>query len=77
MRARSWQWQEVRHGRVLTMAGGDASTGGSVNPFAEREASAPSIIIRIQEVHRREEMPLDGGVVTPENIQMQPFRSKS
>jgi hypothetical protein len=24
-----WQWQEVRQGRVLTMAGGDELTGGS------------------------------------------------
>ncbi len=46
-------------------------------PLAGREATALSIIIRVREVHRREETPPDGGVVTPKNIQMQPFRSKN
>jgi hypothetical protein len=46
-------------------------------PLVGREATAPSIIIEIREEQRREETPLDGGVVTPKDIQMQPFRFKS
>jgi hypothetical protein len=46
-------------------------------PLAGREATAPSIIIEIREVQWREEMPPDGGVITPKDIQMQPFRFKS
>ncbi len=46
---------------------------GSGEPLAGREAIGPSIIIRKGEVQRPEEMPPNGGVVTPEDIQMQPF----
>jgi len=46
-------------------------------PLAGREATAPSIIIEIREIQWREETPPDGGVVTPKDIQMQPFRFKS
>jgi len=46
---------------------------GGGEPLAKREATAPSIIIRKGEVQRREEMPPNGGVVIPEDIQMQPF----
>ncbi len=42
-------------------------------PLAGREATTPSIIIRKGEVQRREETPPNGSVVTPEDIQMQPF----
>jgi hypothetical protein len=45
-------------------------------PHAGREATAPSIVIRKREVQRREETPPNGGVVTPEDIQMQPFIPK-
>jgi len=45
-------------------------------PHAGKEAIAPSIIIRKREVQRREETPPNGGVVTPEDIQMQPFIPK-
>jgi len=46
-------------------------------PLARRGAIAPSIIIRKGEVQRREEMPPNGGIVIPEDIQMQPFSLKS
>jgi hypothetical protein len=45
-------------------------------PHAGREATTPSIIIRKREVQRWEETPPNGGVVTPEDIQMQPFIPK-
>jgi hypothetical protein len=52
-------------------------TGIEGEPLAGREATAPSIIIEIREVQWREETPPNGGVVTPKDIQMQPFRFKS
>ncbi len=45
-------------------------------PHAGREATSPSIIIRKREVQRWEEVPPNGGVITPEDIQMQPFSPK-
>jgi hypothetical protein len=42
-----------------------------------RGATAPSIIREIQEEQRREETPPDGGVVTPKDVHVQPFSSKS
>ncbi len=45
-------------------------------PLAGREATAPSIIRIVQIVQRGEEMPPNGGIVLPENVQVQPFLSK-
>ncbi len=46
-------------------------------PLARREATAPSIIRKVHKVHRREEVPPNGGTVLPENVHMQPFLSES
>jgi hypothetical protein len=48
-----------------------------VNLGEGQEATAPSIIRKIQIVQRGKEMPPDGGIVLPENVQMKPFLSKS
>jgi hypothetical protein len=48
-----------------------------VNPFRGREAIALSVIRKIREVQRREEAPPKGGAITPKDVHMKPFRSKS
>jgi len=45
-----------------------------VNPFRGREATAPSVIRKIREVQRLED---SGGAITPDDVHMKPFRSKS
>ncbi len=47
-----------------------------MNPGKGREATAPSIIRKIQIIQRGKEMPPDGGIVLPENVQVEPFFSK-
>ncbi len=47
-----------------------------MNPFRGREATAPSVIRKIREVQRREEVPPEGGAITPKDVHMKPFRSK-
>jgi hypothetical protein len=37
-------------------------------PHAGREATSPSIIIKVHKVQRGEEMPPNGGIVLPENV---------
>ncbi len=56
-----------------------ANTGAPyrVNPFQGREATAPSVIRKIREVQRWEEAPPEGGAITPKDVHMKPFRSKS
>jgi hypothetical protein len=56
-----------------------ANTGAPyrVNPFRGREATAPLVIRMIREVQRREEAPPKGGAITPKDVHMKPFRSKS
>jgi hypothetical protein len=45
-------------------------------PHAGREATSPSSIKIIDEVQGGEVMPLDGGIVRPENVEMKPFFRK-
>ncbi len=47
-----------------------------VNPEEGGEATTPSIIREIQIVQRGKEMPPDGGIVLPENVQVKPLLSK-
>ncbi len=46
-------------------------------PGEGEEAAATSLISIIQEVQGGEVMPPDGGIVRPENVQMEPFFPKS
>jgi hypothetical protein len=48
----------------------------AVNPGEGREAATPSIIRIIQEVHGGKVMPLNGGIVRSENVQVKPFFPK-
>jgi hypothetical protein len=58
------------------------SDGGATERCREprrggEEATAPSNIIKVQIVHGGKEMPLDGVIVLPENVQVEPFLPKS
>jgi hypothetical protein len=46
-------------------------------PLAGREATAPSNIRIIKEVHGGEVMPPNGGIIRLENVQMKPLFPKS
>jgi hypothetical protein len=46
------------------------------NPGEGEEATAPSNIRKVQIVHGGKEMPPDGGIILPENVQVKPFLPK-
>ncbi len=45
------------------------------NPGEGEEATAPSNIIKVQIIHGGKEMPPNGGIVFPENVQVKPLVS--
>jgi hypothetical protein len=46
------------------------------NPGEGEEATAPSNIRKVQIIHGGKEMPPNGGIVFPENVQVKPFLPK-
>jgi len=50
--------------------------GTGCEPFTGREATAPSIIRKIEKVQGREEVPQSGSLILPKDVSMKPFSLK-